>query len=313
MKYLHLNLPSLATATALSLLLCSTIATADIKASYLYTLSDFNGAIPYSWTGLSSDREHSEVLVINDGIVSIFNNVGMEIYHFGDDSALGTIVDVAVEQDGKIMVLSHNGDSYSILRCNFRGELKEALELRGLPQEFSKILPRRLVSWKGYLYLADLYTRKIVVIDSTGSFVDGYDVGAYLAKEEKTGSENNIVGFSVDREGNMLFTVPTLFTAFRMSRDHQVQSFGSAGNVAGKFNIVADIASDDRGFIYVVDTLKSVVMVYDKEFKFQMQFGSRGEARDNLTAPQRLAVLNDKVFVNQARRRGVSVFRIAYD
>ena len=143
--------------------------------------------------------------------------------------------------------------------------------------------------------------------------MDGYDVGAYLAKEEKPGSENDLVGFSVDKEGNMLFTVPTLFTAFRMSRDHQVQSFGSPGSLAGKFNIVAGIASDDRGFIYVVDTLKSVVMVYDKEFNFQMQFGSRGEGRANLIAPQRLEVLNDKVFVSQARRRGISVFRIAYD
>ena len=299
--------------TTVILLLCSTIAAAEVKAAYLYSLSNFNGSIPFSWTGLSSDKQHGEIYVINDGVVRVFNNVGMEIYHFGDDSTLGSVIDVAVEQDGKIIVLSYKGDAYSILRCNFRGEPKETIELKGLPQEFKNVVPRRLVYWNGQLYLADLFARKVVVIDSDGLFADGYDVGADLAKDENPGSENYISGFTVDSDGSMLFTVPTLFTAFRVSRDHKMQSFGRPGSLAGRFNVVAGIASDDRGFIYVADVLKSVVMVYDKEFKFQMQFGYRGDGRDNLTAPQQLEVIGDKVFVNQARRKGISVFRIAYD
>jgi hypothetical protein len=200
-----------------------------------------------------------------------------------------------------------------VLRCNYRGELKGIVELKGLPQEFSQLRPNRLVYWKGNIYLADLGARKIVVTDSSGAFVDGYDVGANLAKDEKPGSENNMAGFNVDRDGNMLFTVPTRFEAFRMSRDHKVESFGSPGNINGKFNVVGGIASDDRGFIYVVDILKSVVMVYDKDFNFQMQFGYRGTERGSLAAPQQVEVMKDKLFVNQARNLGVSVFRIQYD
>ena len=187
------------------------------------------------------------------------------------------------------------------------------MELKGLPQEFSQLRPNRLVYRNGKIYLADFQARKIVVTDSSGTFVDGYDVGAVLVKEDKPGSENDMVGFNVDRDGNMLFTVPTLFTAFRMSRDHKVDSFGSPGNLEGKFNVVGGIASDDKGFIYVADILKSVVMVYDKDFKFQMQFGHRGTERGSLIAPLQVEVMNDKIFVNQARNQGVSVFRINYD
>jgi DNA-binding beta-propeller fold protein YncE len=76
---------------------------------------------------------------------------------------------------------------------------------------------------------------------------------------------------------------------------------------------VGGIASDDKGYIYVTDQLKSVVMIFDKDFRFQVQFGYRGNNRDNLIAPQQLEVLGDKLFVNQARKRGISVFRISYD
>ena len=59
--------------------------------------------------------------------------------------------------------------------------------------------------------------------------------------------------------------------------------------------------------------LKRVVMVYDHKFNFKMDFGHRGEARRCLYTPLQIEFLNDKLIVNQARNKGVSVFRINYD
>jgi DNA-binding beta-propeller fold protein YncE len=261
---------------------------------------------------MSADREHGEIYAIYQGSISVFNSVGMEIYQFGDDAALGHILDVAPELDGRILLLSSDGTRISVLRCNYRGELKETLELKGVPPNFS-LRPQRIVSRKGYIYLADLSGRKVVVTDSSGAFVDGYDIGAHLAKDEKPGMQNDLLGFNVDSDGNMLFTVPTIFLAFRMSRDHKIDSFGGAGNLPGKFNVAGAIASDDKGFIYVADILKSVVMIFDKDFNFQMQFGHRGNGPDNLNIPLNIEVIRDKLFVNQARNKGVSVFRVAYN
>lgn len=297
---------------AILLLLCSTTAMAEIKARYMYTLSNFNGKIPYMWAGMSADREHGEIYVTYQGAVSVFNSVGMEIYQFGGDWTQRFIFDIAPEQDGRILVLASSTDrsKISLLRCNYRGEPKETVELKGVPPEFS-IQPQRLVFWKGQIYLADLMRRLVVVTDSNGTFVDGYDIGAFLAQEEKKpGDVNEIAGFTVDKDGNMLFTVPTLFLAYRMSRDHQIESFGGPGNLPGKFNVVGAIASDDRGYIYVADLLKSVVMVFDKDFNFQTQFGYRGNEPGNLNVPLHLAVIQDKLFVNQAKNKGVSVFLI---
>jgi DNA-binding beta-propeller fold protein YncE len=294
------------------LMLCSTTAMAEISARYMYTFSNFNGKIPYTWGGMSADRENGEIYAIYQGGVSVFNDVGMEIFRFGDNLALGNIIDVSPDTDGRILVLSTSLDRsrISLLRCNYRGDLKETLELKGVPPEFS-IQPQRLVSWNGYIYLADLSAkRKVVVLDSKGTFVDGYDIGTFLAQDEKPGDINEIAGFSVDRDGNILFTVPTLFLAYRMNRDHKIESFGGPGNLPGKFNIVGAIASDDKGLIYVADVLKSVVMVFDKNFNFQTQFGHRGKEPGNLTAPLHMAIIQDKLFVNQVSSTGVSVFLI---
>jgi hypothetical protein len=44
-----------------------------------------------------------------------------------------------------------------------------------------------------------------------------------------------------------------------------------------------------------------------------MQFGHRGNERGSLVAPLQVEVMDGKIFVNQAKNQGVSVFRIAYD
>jgi len=73
---------------------------------------------------------------------------------------------------------------------------------------------------------------------------------------------------------------------------------------------VAGIATDDSGNIYIADTLKSVVMIFDKDFKFIMELGYRGEKPGNLIAPRNMIVNNGNIYVSQSRKRGVSVYRI---
>jgi streptogramin lyase len=75
---------------------------------------------------------------------------------------------------------------------------------------------------------------------------------------------------------------------------------------------VAGIASDSRGNLFVADKLKSAIMVFDKEFNFLTEFGYRGLKPGNLIVPDDVAIdRRDRVYVSQARKRGVSVFAIA--
>ncbi|MEJ2366145.1 MAG: hypothetical protein P8075_15575 [Deltaproteobacteria bacterium] len=290
-------------------------AMAEVDATFLYTLSDFDGPLPYNWVRISVDRERNEIYVVDpkERDVTVFNETGMEIYRFGDDGSLGSVMDAVVEKDGRILVLSRRVSGNTITLCNFRGEPLAEFELKKFPPDFSGFSPNRLVCRQGLLYLLDADTMKIAVTDFNGVFQRGYDVSPLIGVPQDKLAETAMEGFSVDPRGNMLFTIPVLFAAYRLSPDGKLARFGQPGGGPGRFNVVGGIVADGRGYYYVADRLKSAVLVFDRDFQFQGQFGYRGPRPDNLIGPRNLALDEEgRLYVSQLRSRGVSVFKITY-
>ncbi len=289
------------------------LAVSEVRGAFLYNLSDFTGTIPYNWARVFIDRERNESYVLYQNFFRVFNENGMEIYRFGDDIDLGHIVDAAVDGDGNILMLSYKMSEYSITRANFRGEPIGRIEIKNLPPEFSKFLPNRMIYQAGNLYFASLGGLRAVVTDSDGNFKYGFDMVAVLQLEEKERADNEMVGFSVDREGNILFTIPVLFKAFKLSPDKKLTSFGRPGGAPGRFGVIAGIVTDKMGNYLVVDKLKCVVSVFDRETNFLTEFGYRGFMPGNLIAPDDIAIDDKgKIYVTQSRNRGVSVFQLTY-
>jgi hypothetical protein len=304
--------------TILMMMVYSFSAQAAVKGTFLYALSNFTGPIPYDWSRIVADKERNEIYVLYQNTVRVFNESGMEIYRFGDDLDLGQIVDLAVDKNGDILLLTYKqteGQPASqIIYCNYRGEPKSNIELKNLPSQFSKFSPTRMVYWDGEIYLASLMGLNVVVADDQGNFKKGYDLLSLLELEEKDRGNLEMIGFSVDREGNILFTVPTLFRACVLSPDGKLNWFGKPGSAPGRFNIVAGIVRDSEGNYLVVDKLKCAVMVFDRNFKFVSQFSERGYKPGYLIAPDDIAIDNgDRIYVTQAVRKGVSVFRLIHN
>jgi hypothetical protein len=153
---------------------------------------------------------------------------------------------------------------------------------------------------------------QVVVTDRNGVFRKGFDLADLLEIPEKDRPNTEIFGFNLDSEGNMLFTVPVLFSAYIVSPEGKMAgSFGKAGSAPGMFGVVSGIAKDDQGNYLVVERLRSVVMVFDKEFRFLREFGYRGDKPANLIRPNEIAVGNaGKLYVTQVRERGVAVFSV---
>jgi hypothetical protein len=300
---------------AFLLSVCLSPAHAGVQGAFLYTLSDFTGPIPYSAPRVAVDKERDEVSVLFQNSVRVFNGNGMEIYHFGDELDFGGVADLAVDRDGNILMLTYSPPPESvckIVRCNFRGEPTGEVRIKGLPAGFQGLYPNRLIYRDGKLYLAELLGLKVVVTDEEGTFKEGYDLFSLLGLKEKERGNIEIGGLSVADDGSILFTIPVFFSAYRLSPDGKITSFGRPGSGPGRFNVVGGIALDSKGDYLVVDRLKCTVMVFDKDYNYLTQFGFRGWKRGNLIAPMDIAVdRSDRVYVTQNGRRGVSVYALS--
>jgi len=287
---------------------------ANVSATYLYSLSNFTGKIPYTATRMSIDKKSGEIYVIYENLLKVFNPAGMEIYHFGEDLDVGQIIDLAVVPNGDLLLLTVKDSRETLVQCNYRGDPISRRDLKKMPPEFSGFVATRLVCRGDSLYFASAGGMKIVITDLEGNFKKGYDLISLLELKEEDRGNMEIFGFSVDGNGNILFTIPVLFKAFILTDDGKISWFGRPGGAPGKFNIVSGIVRDSQGNFLVVDRLKSAVMIFDEKFNFVTQFGYRGLRPENLFAPDDIAIdSNDRIYVTQERKRGISVFKLAYN
>jgi hypothetical protein len=283
----------------------------EMKALYLYNLSDFSGTIPFSSARISIDALRKESYVITGDIIRVFNASGMEIYSFGSDLDVGILVDAAVDEEGNIYVLSFSIERNRpvITFCNFRGDPISEVTVSNVPPEFQGFVPNRLIYRDGTLYLASDSAMMVVMTDRKGAFKAGVDLFSLMdikpdsmskLRNEKGTKPNEIkrenygiAGFYVDHEGNMLFTSPITAMAYVVSPDLKVESFGKRGSAPGRFSVPRGIARDRSGNYLVSDILKCVVMIFDSNFEFLIEFGYRGFMPGNLIGPSAMVIDDD--------------------
>ena len=287
---------------------------------WLYKLANFSGGIPFSYGAqLAMDQYTGEAYVIDPthGGVSIFNNRGMEIYQFGQTADLGSITSLAVDKNGDILTLSYNynrgANWYYIGLCNYRGELERKIYVTGLPAAFSTFQPGEIMFAGGRLYLIDLTNLLVAQVDRKGVCLKTWDIN-HITGWDKRPDRVGAFGFTIDTKGNMYFTIPTAFRAFRVTPEGKVDAFGQGGDGPGKFGVVSGITVDSRGYLYITDKLRCVVLIFDKDLNFVREFGFRSYGPGGLIVPDDDVISSDgTLYVAQGANQGVDVFRMGYD
>lgn len=295
-----------------AIMLGSNARAAELTASYLYNLSDFNGPKPYSGARIAVDEHRNEMYVMSGESVNVFNASGMEIFRFDHDPNLGTVYDAAVHGGGDLFLLALKERRPIIVRANFRGEPVSTIGLKGLPQQLAQFAPDTILLREEKLFLASLSAMQLVVTDLDGRYLKHVDLAEKIGLTEQERNDSGIGSINFDREGNILFTIPVMAKVYRLEKEEQLTSFGKRGSGPGKFGVIGGVAADGDGNLLVADTLRCAIIMFDKNFKFIREFGGRGFGPGNLIGPNDIVIDgNNRAYVSQIRNRGVSVFQIA--
>lgn len=293
--------------------LWGTVSTAaELKPSYLYNLSDFNGPLSSSSARVVTDRSKIETYVMTGDGISIYNENGMEIYRIEEDREVGRIHDLAVFPSGNLLLLVQREGAMRLIKASFRGEPIAELTLRGTPDEFSGFSPSRVKILDGSIYLLNAKSMQMIKTDQDGRVEKSVDIAKRLGFSDKERSENSISGFDVSRDGYMVVSEPVTARVHRISLiDDKVETFGKRGSAAGRFGVPSAVAVDSSGNILVADALRSMVLVFDRELAFVTEFGGRGNKAGAMASPDNLAIdRENRVYVSQKRSLGVTVFAL---
>lgn len=285
-----------------------------MRSTFLYALNDGTARRNLGWASLTFDPAASELLVVANGVVDFFNDNGIPTYSFTQEPAYGAARAAVALPEGDILLLDSGAEgAWSLVRCNFRGEPLRAIEIAGLPKEFAEgFQPGTLAFSGGKVYLADTSSMKAAAITPAGATLATYDLAEMIGLGSVSRSDAMMRGFSVDRSGNLLFTVASVFAAYVVTPEGKVRGFGGKGSSPGKFNVVSGIAADEDGRLFLTDALRAVVMVFDVNLRFLGEFGYRGEDPENLIGPFNLVVGNGRVYVTQSRG-AVKAFAVQFD
>ena len=286
---------------------------AAVESTFLYSLDDRSAKRAIGWAALNWDASASELFVVSGGVVDIFNDNGLIAFSF-EENSFGTPVDAAALPEGDVYVLGALEGRTSLVHCNFRGEPIAAVELKGLSAEFADgFVPNAIVVRAGRLYLADRNALKVAVTKPDGAVEKTYDLAVLIGLGPHERADAMMRGFTVDKDGNLLFTVASVFSAYVISPADKVRMFGKRGSSPGKFNVVTGIATDDDGHIFITDSLRAVVMVFESNsFRFLGEFGYRGDDPENLVSPYSVVVGNGRVYVSQSRG-AVKAFAVRFN
>ncbi len=122
-------------------------ASAGVKSTFLYSLANFHGNLPYNEVRVRVDRARDEVYVVERGIVRVFNESGMEFFWFGDNPELESIYDLAVDEKGDVSLLSFNfthpeDPKYFLVRLQLPGRREGEADGNGSAPRIFPVLPQ---------------------------------------------------------------------------------------------------------------------------------------------------------------------------
>jgi len=167
------------------------------------------------------------------------------------------------------------------------------------------------LDFRGNFYISDNFWRKIFVFNRKGKFVkeisdEGLSEEGKLANPVGVAVSPNNYLYVVDMNEHRIW-VYDLGGAHR--RPGYLFTFGIRGTRDGEFNYPSNIFVDNKGLVYVTDTMNFRIQIFDQNGKFIRKFGQIGDGPGYFSRPKGIALdSKGNFFVIDALRETIEVY-----
>jgi DNA-binding beta-propeller fold protein YncE len=137
----------------------------------------------------------------------------------------------------------------------------------------------------------------VYVVDSIPKLIRVFDPSGKFLRNITHDNLERPTGIAVDPVRRRIYVADS---AFRRSDNHVIRifdmdgnylkAFGGQGGEEGKFFFPTYLALDDKGNLYVTDTMNARVQIFDAEGRYQKSFGLRGNAFGMFDKPKGVAL-----------------------
>lgn len=155
----------------------------------------------------------------------------------------------------------------------------------------------------GRMFISDSQTDRVVVISAEGKPLPNLKPGTPFKQP---------TGLAIDEEHKRLYVTDTHehhIEVFDLETLEYIQTIGNRGSEEGEFNYPAHITVDDKGTLYVVDTMNGRVQTFDRRGRFIMAFGQFGDVPGMFARPKGISVDSEgHIYVVDAAFNNVQIF-----
>jgi len=276
---------------------------AEARLAWLHDLTGTTGRPDLSGGALSWDPEARELFVARGDDLRVFNEAGLETHRFTDLASLGRLSHALPLAQGDLLLHLQREGGPALVRCDFRGRPKGEFRLTGLPPDLAGFTFQAIRRTGDRLWFLDTGGWRVLTTTLDGAFLDLRDFHHQLDGQGLSEADRELRGFWVDAKGSFYLGFPLIFHVAVVGPGGAMRGFGQKGSAAGKLNVIAGVAVDEDGFVYVADILKGAVLAYDPRFRFVGQVVG-------LTLPAEVFAAGGRLYIGQGGKAGVAVFQI---
>ncbi len=155
----------------------------------------------------------------------------------------------------------------------------------------------------GRVFVTDSQVDKVTVLDATAKIL------GYLQPDEPFKQPSGIIADSVNRKLYVTDTHTHNIKVFDLDTLKHTGTIGKRGKEEGEFNFPSHLGIDNKGNLYVVDTMNGRIQIFDKDGKLIRAFGQFGDAPGMFARPKGVGVDSEgHIYVVDAAFNNVQIF-----